>query len=159
VDAAKIQLELIEFQWNVAVKEIFLMAYLKASCQRKVSPNFFPLLANFQWKFSLCLGLSAAAGGGNCLLLQATVNVKLGPPFSLYIGFSIRLVFSSFLDFLENFSVISGFSLAIYILIHHHFSGSFLSVAGDTPAMASGLFSATFSLLALASSCSYATDC
>jgi len=44
VDAAKIQLELIEFQKNVVtVKEIFLMAHLKPSCQRKVSgiSNFF----------------------------------------------------------------------------------------------------------------------
>jgi len=38
VDAAKIQLELIEFQQNVvAVKEIFLMAQMKTFCQRKAS--------------------------------------------------------------------------------------------------------------------------
>jgi len=38
VNAAKIQLEFIEFQQNVvAVKEIFLMTHLETSCQRKVS--------------------------------------------------------------------------------------------------------------------------
>jgi len=37
--------------------------------------------------FSLCLGLPAAAGGVNCPLHQATVNVKVS------FGFSIRLVF------------------------------------------------------------------
>jgi len=51
VDEAKIQLELIEFQQNVvAVKEIFLMAHLKTSCQRKAPgiSKFFPLLTNGQ---------------------------------------------------------------------------------------------------------------
>ena len=93
VDADKIQQESIEFQQNVAVKEIFLLAHLKTACQRKASPIFFHSL---QRKFSLCLGLPAAAGGANCPLLHVT-DVELGPPLSLYFSFSICLVCSRFL--------------------------------------------------------------
>jgi len=73
------------------------MAHLKNSCQRKVSPIFFPPVVVFQWKFLLCLGLLAAARDRkvNCLLLQSTVNAKLGSPLSLYFGFNILQVFSS----------------------------------------------------------------
>jgi len=138
------------------VKEIFFDGIPESFLSKEGIPKIFPLLANCQWKFSLCLGLSAAAGGANCLLLQVTVNVKLGPSFCLYFGFSIRLVFSSFFAFFEEFFGDLGFSLAIHIRIHHHFSGSFLSVAGNTPAVVSGPLSATFSLLAQTSS--YATD-
>jgi len=31
-------------------RNIFLMEELRTSCQRKVSPKFFPLLANYQWR-------------------------------------------------------------------------------------------------------------
>ena len=88
------------------MKEIFLMAHLRTSCQRKLSPNFFPLLANSQWKVLWCLGSLATAGGANCPLLPGTVNVKLGPPLGLYFSFSIPLVFSSFLRFSEYLLVI-----------------------------------------------------
>jgi len=79
MDADKIKLELIEFQQNAAVKEIFLMAHLKMSCHRKASPKIFPLLADCQWKFLRCLDLRGGVGEANCPLLQATVNVELGP--------------------------------------------------------------------------------
>jgi len=77
------------------------MAHLR-TCHRKVSPKFFPLLANSQWKFLRCLGLPAA-GGANCPLLPVTVNVKLGPPLGLYFSFSILLVFISFFAFFGVF--------------------------------------------------------
>jgi len=82
------------------------MAHLRTSCQSKVSPKFFPLVANSQWKFLRCLVLPAAAGGANCPLLPVTVNVKLGPSLGLYFSFSILLVFSSFLRFSEDLLVI-----------------------------------------------------
>jgi len=85
------------------------MAHLRTSCLRKVSPNFFPLLANVQWKFLRCLCLPAAAGGAICPLLPATVNVKLGLPLGLYFSFSILLVFSSFFAFLGVFVGDLGF--------------------------------------------------
>jgi len=69
------------------------MAHLRTSCQSKVSPKFIPLLESSQWKFLRCLGLPAAAGGANCPLLPATVNVKLGPPLGLYFSFSILFGF------------------------------------------------------------------
>jgi len=87
------------------MKETFLMAHLR-TCQRKLSPNFFPLLANSQWKSLRYLGLPAAAGGANCPLLPATVNVKLRPLLGLYFSFSILLVFSSFFCFSEYLLVI-----------------------------------------------------
>jgi len=43
---------------------------------------------------------------GELSLLQATVNVKLRPPLSLYFGFRIRLVVSILLHISEYFSVI-----------------------------------------------------
>jgi len=107
VDAAKTQLELIEFQQNVAVKEIFLMAHLRASCQRKESQKFFPLLANSQWKFLQCLGLPATADrGANCPLLPATVNVQLGPQLTytsvlVFFWFSV-VVFAFFRVFVGD---------------------------------------------------------
>jgi len=84
------------------------MAHLRTSCQRKVFPKFFPLLANSQWKFLRCLGLPAA-GGANCPLLPATVIVKLGPPLGLYFSFSILLVFSIFVTFFGVFGGDLGF--------------------------------------------------
>jgi len=80
------------------------MAHLRTSCQRKVSPKFFPVLANSQWKFLRCLGL-LAAGGVNCPFLLATVNVKLGHSLGLYFSFSILLVFRIFWGF---FGVLVG---------------------------------------------------
>jgi len=56
-----------------------------------------------------CLGLPAAAGGENCLLLPVTVNAKLGPPLDLYFSFSILLVFSSFFAFFGVFGGDLGF--------------------------------------------------
>jgi len=85
------------------------MAHLRTSCQRKLPQKFFPLLANSQWKFLRCLGLLAAAGGVNCPLLSATVNVKLGPPLGLYFSFSILLVFSIFFSFFGIFVGDLGF--------------------------------------------------
>jgi len=105
VDAAKIKLELIEFQQNVAVKEIFFDDTPEDFLSIEGISNFFPLFANSQWKFLRCLGLPAA-GGTNCPLLPAIVNVKLGPPLGLYFSFSILLVFSSFLRFSEYLLVI-----------------------------------------------------
>ena len=67
VDEAKIQLELIEFQQNVvAVKEIFLMAHLKTSCQRKAPgiSKFFPLLTNGQWNFLTVFGSTCCCRKG-----------------------------------------------------------------------------------------------
>jgi len=46
---------------------------------------------------------------GELTLLQATVNAKFGPQLSLYSGFSILLVFSSFFAFLEVFLGDLGF--------------------------------------------------
>jgi len=85
------------------------MAHLRTSCQRKASPKFFPLLGNCLWKFLPCLHLPAAAGGANCPLLPATVNVKLGSPLGLYFSFSILLVFSSFVAFFGVFVGDLGF--------------------------------------------------
>jgi len=65
------------------------MAHLRTSCLRNVTPKYFPLLANSQWKFLRCLGLPAAAGGANCLVLPVTVNVKLGP----HLAYTSVLVF------------------------------------------------------------------
>jgi len=123
------------------------MAHLRTSCQRKVSPKFFRLLANSQRKFLRCLGLPAA-GGTNCPLLPATVNVKLGPPLRLYFSFSILLVFSSFFAFFGVFIGDLGFYYS-----HPHpdsplFLRVFLSVTSNPITVGSGPFSATFSLLA-----------
>ena len=85
------------------------MAHLRTSCQRKVSPKNFPLLANSQRKFLWCLGLPTGAGGANCPLLPATINVKLGPPLSFYFSFRILLVFSSFFAFFGAFVGDLGF--------------------------------------------------
>jgi len=72
------------------------------------------------------MGLPAAAGGANCPLLSAIVNVKLGPPLGLYFSFSILLVFSSFfLHFSEHLLAIYGFSIAIDFRIQGHFLGFF----------------------------------
>ena len=84
--------------------------------------KYFPP-ANCQRKYLLCLGLPDAVGGANCPLLQALVNVKLGPLLNLYFFFSILLDFSKlFLRFSEYILVIEGFGIAIHIRIHHHFS-------------------------------------
>jgi len=148
VDAAKTQLELVEFQQNVAVKEIFLMAHLRTSCQRKVSPKFFPLLANSQWKFLRCLGLPAAAGGANCPLLEATINVKLGSPLRLCFSFSILLVISGFFALFRVFVGDLGFQYSHSHCDSPSFLRVFLSVASNPPTVGSGPFSAAFSLLA-----------
>jgi len=87
------------------VKEILFGGTPENFLSTEGASKIFPLLAVCQWKFSLCLGLSAAAGGSNCLLLQATVNVTLGPPFSLYFSFSIFMIFSSCFAF---FGLLSG---------------------------------------------------
>jgi len=52
------------------------------------------------------------------------LNVKTGLPLNLYFGLSILLVFSTLLlyVFFGLFSGDLGFSLAIHIRIHHHFS-------------------------------------
>jgi len=54
-------------------------------------------------------GQPAAAGGENCPLVPATVNVKLGPPLGLYFSFSILLVFSNFFAFFGVFAGDLGF--------------------------------------------------
>ena len=84
------------------------MAHLRTSCQRKVSPKFFPLLANSQRKFLRCLGLPAA-GGANCPLLSATLNVIPGSPLALYFSFNILFVFSSFFVVFGEFVSDLGF--------------------------------------------------
>jgi len=123
------------------------MAHLRTSCQRKVSPKFLPFVANSQWKFLPCMGLPAAAGGGNFPLLPATVNVKLGPPLGLYFSFSILLVFSSFIAFFGVFVGDSGFQYSYPHPDSPSFLRVFLSVASNPPTVGSGPFSATFSLL------------
>jgi len=90
------------------MKEIFFDGTPENFLSKEViSKSFFHSQIVSQWKFLRCLGLPAAAGGANCHLLPATVNVKLGPPLGLlYFSFSILLVFSSFLCFSEYLSVI-----------------------------------------------------
>ena len=94
------------------------------------------------------LGLPAPAGGVNCPVLPATVNVKLGPTLGLYFSISILLVFRSFFGF---FGIFVG-DLGFYCSHPHPDSPSFLrvflSVASNPPIVGSGPFSAAFSLLA-----------
>jgi len=80
------------------------MAHLRTSCQRKVSSKIFPFLANSQWKFLRCLSLPAVAGVENCPILQATVNVKLGP----LLAYTSVLVFFWFLVVFTFFGVFFG---------------------------------------------------
>jgi len=105
------------------VKEIFFDYTPENFLSRQDISKFFPLLAICQWKFLRCFGLPAAAGGANCPLLQATVNVKLGSPFGLYFSFSILSVFRSFIAF---FGVFVG-DLGFYYSHPHPDSPSFLS--------------------------------
>jgi len=88
------------------VKEIFFDGTPDNFLSKEGISKFFPLLAICQWKFLRCLGLPAAAGGANCPLLPATINVKLRPPHGLYFSVSILLVFSICLCFLEYSLVI-----------------------------------------------------
>jgi len=106
VDAAKIKLELIEFQQNVAAKYIFLDGTPENFLPKEYISKIFRPLTICQWKFLLFLVLPDAARGVNCTLLHATGNAKLGPQLSLYLGFSNLLVFSIFLRFSKYFSVI-----------------------------------------------------
>jgi len=102
VDAAKTQLELIEFQCS-SERNIFDGSPENFLSKEGMPKIFFPLLANSQWKSLRCLDLPAAAGGANCPFPQATVNVKLGPLFGLYFSFSILLVFCNFFAFFGEF--------------------------------------------------------
>jgi len=54
------------------------MAHLRISGQRKISPKFFPFLANSQWKFLQCLGLPAATGCSARLTIRQTRYVPWG---------------------------------------------------------------------------------
>ena len=85
------------------MKEIFLMAHLKTSCQRNYLQNFFHSSQIVSENFPLCLGPPGAAGGANCPLHQATANVKVS------FGFSIRLVFINFFAFFRVFFGDLGF--------------------------------------------------
>jgi len=69
VDAAQIKLELIEFQQNVAAKEIFFDGTPENFLSKEDISKIFPPLAICKWKFLLYLGLSAAARRVNCPLL------------------------------------------------------------------------------------------
>jgi len=82
------------------VKEIFFDDTPDNFLSKEGISKIFSTLRKYSlWKFLRCLGLPAAAGGANCPLLPATVNVKLRPPLALYFSFSILLVFSIFLRF------------------------------------------------------------
>ena len=105
--------------------------------------KIFPLLAKSQWKFLRCLGLPAAAGGANCPLLPATVNVKLGPPLGLYFSFSIILVFSRVVAFFGVFVGYLGFYSHPH-RIHRHFSGFFLVLPATFRQWAVDLFQLRF---------------
>ena len=156
VDAAKIKLEFIEFQYNVAAKEILFNDTPENLSKEGIS-KIFPPLTICQWKFLLCLGLPAAARGVNCPLQQATVNVKHGPELSLYlviVFFWFSVLFFAFYEvFFGDYGlVVQPFTSGFTIISH-----TFLSVASDSTTVASGPLSATFSLLAQMSS--YATNC
>ena len=92
--------------------------------------QFFPLLANFYWKLSLCLGLPAATRGANCPLLQAKCKTRAPTYLIAHFRFSIPLVFSSFTGILKNFSVISCFSIAIHTRTHHQLRTQKIFMAG-----------------------------
>ena len=88
--------------------------------------QFFPLLTNFYWKLSLCLGLPAATREANCSLLEGECKTR-APTYTLV------LIFVWFSVVFLGFLVILCFSIAIHIWIHHHFSSFFWVLASDPP--------------------------
>jgi len=129
------------------VKDIFVDGAPETSCQRKEYPKLFPL-ANCQCKFSLCLGLPAAAGGVNCPFLQSILNVKLGA-LSKLILFLVFFWISVAVVFLGVIFGGLGFWYSHPHLDAPSFLSFFMSIASDTPIVASGPLSAMFSSMPL----------
>ena len=88
-------------------------------------------------------------GAEGRIAAPSKLNVKNGPPLSLYFSFCILLVFSRLLLFFAFFGVFSSVlvfysTIATHIRIHHHLSGLFLSVGKWAPYSGQWPFSAKF---------------
>jgi len=90
------------------VKEIFFDDTPENFLSKEGISKFFSTSRKLSVEILTVFG-SGAAGGANCLLLPATVNVKLGPPLGIYFSCGILLVFSSFFAFFGVFVGDLGF--------------------------------------------------